>query len=353
MGLAIKIKNVDFSSLNLGTVTIAKKLESISIVGDAIIYNTDNESTYSVVYQPSDTYQTGVTYGIQTGNEYASIDSKTGVLTVLSGANENNVTIIATSIVNNTITTSKQVVVTYHENQEEEWLNRLSELNCIFYAPLNNGDLTDHISGSIGEPYNEHSNNIPSDNLTWSDENNAYLLHTKYPGQSALRFPMENLQDRITNGDYITTVTKVKQYPENSTFAYMLGIGYPNENDAINNNYTHGYSFQHVSERNVVKDSEFIYVIMTFDGVNRQVKFYENTVERTDLAWNPSASRKYEAFISNWKTDYYKYITLCGMYGEKDNQTIFETQGYFKEAYVFNRILTTEEMTEIINHIQD
>jgi hypothetical protein len=240
MGLAIMINGVDFSSLNLGIIHRLKRVEKISITGSSTINNNENKSTYSISYTPLDTRQTGVSWSIVEGSSYASINSTTGEVSVLYGADGNNVVIAAISLFNQSVTATKQITVTYKNDEEQAWLNRLSELKCVFYSPLNQGDLSDHISGSVGEPYNGSSYSLPSDNLTWSDTNNAYLLHAKNVGQVSLRYPMTNLQSRITEGDYLTEVIKLKKH-NNDDLIYLMGVGTPEPN-----NYNVGYSLNNL-----------------------------------------------------------------------------------------------------------
>lgn len=114
-GIAIVLANSDFSSLNLGQVTPEEdvELESMSINGDSAINNEDNSATYAVAYTPSNTNQKGVTWSIESGGTYATINASTGVVTVLSGASSSQVVIKATSTQNNSITATKTITVTY------------------------------------------------------------------------------------------------------------------------------------------------------------------------------------------------------------------------------------------------
>ena len=85
-------------------------LQSISISGET---NVKNSATYTVSYTPSDTTETGVTWSIVSGSEYATIDSSTGVLTALDGASSSTVAIRAISTNNTSITAEKSISVTY------------------------------------------------------------------------------------------------------------------------------------------------------------------------------------------------------------------------------------------------
>ena len=83
------------------TVENQGQLEGLTISGET---NVTDSATYTVNYTPSDTTQTGVTWSIESGSSYATIDSNTGVLTALEGASSSTVVIKATSVVNSGIT---------------------------------------------------------------------------------------------------------------------------------------------------------------------------------------------------------------------------------------------------------
>ena len=109
MGRAIIVYNVDYSQTGLGKVTFLRHLESLDIIGESSVIASYQ---YSVEYNPRTTSETGVSWTITSGNEYATIDEN-GMLTALSGASASSVTIRATSLVNTLIYDEKTVEVTY------------------------------------------------------------------------------------------------------------------------------------------------------------------------------------------------------------------------------------------------
>lgn len=113
MGIAIIAKGADFSAKNIGTVTPQSvvNLLGLSISGPSNVEGA--EADFSAVYSPSNTSQRGVTWSITSGGTYATINSNTGKLTILSGASNASVTIKATSIANSSITATKTITVTY------------------------------------------------------------------------------------------------------------------------------------------------------------------------------------------------------------------------------------------------
>jgi hypothetical protein len=96
-----------------------KPLESLDILGADEIDGVS--SVYSIVYNPEDTTEQSIVWTVieGQGNEYAYIDSTTGVLYLKSNANNNRVVIKATSASNPEIFATKEVYCTYNnENQE-------------------------------------------------------------------------------------------------------------------------------------------------------------------------------------------------------------------------------------------
>lgn len=125
MGVAIIIPGVVFTE-NLGKVTLVDgggsgggdvdvKVESIAISGLATVNTSSNKATYSVAYTPANTTQKGVTWSLESGGEYATINSM-GTLTVKGSG---SVTIKAVSKYNAAVTTKKVVSVVFNNKVPE------------------------------------------------------------------------------------------------------------------------------------------------------------------------------------------------------------------------------------------
>lgn len=120
MGIAIIVPDCDFSSANLGKVTLTGRvpITALSISGLSVV----NGSTYqySAVYTPSNTTERGVIWTIESGSAYAAIGSETGNLAILPNANNAQVVIKATSTANSSIYATKTVTVTYSSSNPLE-----------------------------------------------------------------------------------------------------------------------------------------------------------------------------------------------------------------------------------------
>lgn len=121
MGVAIIIPGVVFTE-NLGKVTlgggggdVTVEVESIAISGSATVNTSSNKATYSVDYTPTSTTQKGVTWSLESGEEYATIDS-TGTLTVKGSG---SVTIKAVSKYKEAVTAKKVVSVVFNNKVPE------------------------------------------------------------------------------------------------------------------------------------------------------------------------------------------------------------------------------------------
>lgn len=118
MGSVFIIPNF-YPSDSLGSVTLKNSVDvkAISIVGNSAV--TGTTATYNVSFYPLATTQRGITWSIISGGSYATINSSTGVLTILSGASSSSVTIKATSTADSSITATKTITVTYNEDASD------------------------------------------------------------------------------------------------------------------------------------------------------------------------------------------------------------------------------------------
>ena len=111
MGIAIIAKGADFSENKIGTVTPSTFVEllSLSISGPSTV---ENSAQFEAAFSPSNTTQRGVTWSIESGSQYATINANTGELTTLPGADGNIVTIKVTSKAKPSVSATKTVTTT-------------------------------------------------------------------------------------------------------------------------------------------------------------------------------------------------------------------------------------------------
>lgn len=113
MGIAIILKDSDFSSLNLGKVELGKKVEilrSIAILAEDSY--SGSTAQLHCAFEPLNTTYNSVKWSIVEGGDYASIDTDSGLLVIKTGASNNNVKVRATSTHSSSIIAEKTIAVT-------------------------------------------------------------------------------------------------------------------------------------------------------------------------------------------------------------------------------------------------
>ena len=86
-------------------------LQSLTIIGDTVIQSDCYQ--FTVECTPTNANEQRVIWGIESGSEYATIDSSTGLLTIDSSANNSSITIKATSLDDSSIYATKDIIITY------------------------------------------------------------------------------------------------------------------------------------------------------------------------------------------------------------------------------------------------
>ena len=113
MGKAFLVPGADFSSENLGVVTLTetKPLESITIIGPSIVNVT---AKFRASLTPVFTTQRAVTWSVVSGSSYAEI-SQDGTLVGFPGSGQQSITIRCTSNANSSIYADKTIALTVYE----------------------------------------------------------------------------------------------------------------------------------------------------------------------------------------------------------------------------------------------
>lgn len=112
MGLAIIVPIVSFNDANLGKVTLSGNVPIRGLYINLEDSYTDELVALKCSYLPANTTQRDVVWSIKEGSEYASVSGN--VLTILSGASNNDVVVKCTSSSNPNVTAEKTIKVTYN-----------------------------------------------------------------------------------------------------------------------------------------------------------------------------------------------------------------------------------------------
>lgn len=114
MGIAVVVPSISFASKNLGKVTASGgPVEALSIGGPDSINVAGNKANFYVYFTPASTPERGVVWSIESGSQYASINSATGQVSVLPGASFSPVTIKVTSTEDSSVYATKDIAVNY------------------------------------------------------------------------------------------------------------------------------------------------------------------------------------------------------------------------------------------------
>lgn len=116
MGIALILPECDFSDKSLGKVTIKGHIPfEVEISGNSNVVGV--QAQYTCVYNPSTISERDVVWSVESGNQYAYINPSTGLLLVLEGASNANVTIKVASALYPYIFATKDIVVTYNATE--------------------------------------------------------------------------------------------------------------------------------------------------------------------------------------------------------------------------------------------
>ena len=192
MGIAIIAKGADFSENNIGTVTPSTvvNLLSLSISGPSSIEG--KTAQFSAVYTPSNTTQKGVVWSIESGGTYATIDASTGQLTVLSGADGDDVVIKATSSKNASIYATKTVNVTYQSAYDYyyDWAALLETNQTDWQANVKTPNIDGHQYWFIKNDNTKIGQSISAVKTSGMDYGAVKVFKIPCGGASKLRVPV-------------------------------------------------------------------------------------------------------------------------------------------------------------------
>lgn len=134
MGIAIILKNVSFEDFGIGKVTPSSiiPIEAITINGYTSVVG--RYVYYTASFFPANTSQRSVIWEILEGNNYATINSSTGELTINSTANNSKVIIRVSSVENPSISNTLALTLTYHLDTYGENLTQGLSWSSGYYA---------------------------------------------------------------------------------------------------------------------------------------------------------------------------------------------------------------------------
>lgn len=222
----------------------------------------------------------------------------------------------------------------------QSYIDWLKSLGCVFYAPLTQGDFTDHIGGTTGSPYNDTALN----NLQWNSSVGAYRLVSSTWGANPLRFQMIDLQTRWNGALSWTWVMDIRKI---NYVAFQMIIGYiPNTANNWTNINNNGWPLDFVRTAET-STSQFNRFALTMEYINDTQYHYIRYRDGEIIYDNPNyyQSDNYEKkrFPVNWPAAYFNYVSICSCINPNDHKT----DAYIKNCYLFNTALTREQILSL------
>lgn len=224
------------------------------------------------------------------------------------------------------------------EAKQQSYIDWLKSLGCVFYAPLTQNDLTDHIGGTTGVPVNASSGN-----LVWNSSQNAYRLVSSTWGANPLRFPMIDLQTRWNGALSWTWVMDIRKI---NYATFQMIIGYI-PNTANNWTYTNnnGWPLDGFGSDNVDYSSFHRYAI-SFEYITSTqyhlIRYIDNAIFSDDPNWWNTSTLEQKRCPEKWPNSYYNYISLCSCISSNH-----KTDAYVRNCFLFNTILTNQQIMSL------
>lgn len=188
---------------------------------------------------------------------------------------------------------------------------------CIFYAPLSQNDMTDHVSGTTGV--------IGNGTFAWDSTYQAYKIKTTTGGQTCLKFNIPNRFDLYPDYCY-TYNAKVFVESFSGTCDFLqLGTGTSDRDNAVSLAETHRYT----------GFTTGCWHWLSMTKSDTQVLFYiDGVIVRTDTTSTfPSLNC---AMWNSWMS--ISDIAIGGGFNS------YNYTAYIKEVSVFNRVLSVDEL---------
>ena len=272
----------------------------ISCASNTVTITADNATTIEYNFDGSSTYTT-----------YAEPFKITQTVTVYAKA----------SNVDGSITGS----------QECEYQSIPFAENLVFYAPLTEGDLTDHISGKLPSTDSGCS-------VTWNSTYNMYQLYCSSGNyMAALRWVGLSLYEAghniSTDGLTVTARMKFVSQSGNNYSAFYACDSLKDTFGQYNNNRAYLYVCNaRFGTSGVGSDINRITTTLTRGG-SQNLKFYKNSTLAKSMSWatsDISATRAPDT------------LSLCEMHTNNTNMTIL-----ISDVRVYNRVLSASEVAQL------
>lgn len=208
----------------------------------------------------------------------------------------------------------------HYNKLQQEPLPPFAE-NLVFWAPLTEGDLTDHINGITGTLWNG--------TFVWNSEKQAYKIKTTSGGQNCLIFSKSNLFNLSPSYNYTTYAELYVESFSGTCDFIKLGTGNIDRSGGVSLGETHRW--------NNFPTGTWRRLAMTKNGT--EVKFYLNGTLNKTSTTSTFESLKAELW-SIWGDSVDVIVIGGGFY-------TYKYTAYIKNVKFFNRALSSQEVAQL------
>ena len=201
--------------------------------------------------------------------------------------------------------------------------------NLVFYAPLTEGDLTDHVSRTSMVDGNRGT-------YIWDSEKKMYLFSFTNSSSGTVGYWDVNLRMSTIETQSYTLFCKIICDDVSSGRPYVFGLG----NFDMSNSYKPSVCAGHYYGRNSNQKIESIsYIAAVRDGLQGKLYYYPCVNNQ----WDESSTGTHMSNPENWNN-----INLCGsrvcVCIRRDN---FAPKFWIKDARVYNRALSAQDLAQL------
>lgn len=198
--------------------------------------------------------------------------------------------------------------------------------NLVFYAPLTQGDLTDHVSG-ISPVTDSHCY------VAWDWEEGAYLLKIEADGNNG-RYPYRlaclkwtNFGMGLSHGNAVTVCCDVREISiAGNGYSAMISTPELNCKDNPSTAYNCHARYASSSSQSISSWHRYVGVFYSSDN-NRQVYWFKDGIYTKQYNWNADLDVEYDS------------VADCQLHLNNSSYEI-----YARNALVYNRALTSQEI---------
>lgn len=197
--------------------------------------------------------------------------------------------------------------------------------NLVFYAPLTNGDLTDHISGTNPTLT---GNGI----MTWDTNEQAYMFKMTTSSNSCIAYWNVDFTGRMNlnvSQEY-TIFSKVKVVNYVSGYPYILGLG----------NWNNSSSYKpHINAETCGHPSTIMNCAC--------IRYSNNSMYFMQANRTETNSSSHMSNPANWNNINLCANRVCVYFRRWNEDTANNAYAYIKDCMVFNRALTPAEVAQL------